>query len=208
MQFCNFAKKMQNLNAFSLKNSVALDFVFLGGGYIWKEDNWKKLSEKMSMLKKIICLGMVAVAFFSACDGSSDTMSGPDELESSSSAFSSSSSFFQQQTNPVVPPNGSSSSSSLNASSVSYGTLVDSRDGQVYKTVVIGTQTWMAQNLNYKTENSYCYENDASNCTRYGRLYVWDTATTVCPNGWLLPSKAEWETLFSAVGGCQRYSRF
>lgn len=58
----------------------------------------------MSMLKKIICLGMVAVAFFSACDGSSDTMSGPDELESSSSAFSSSSSFFQQQTNPVVPP--------------------------------------------------------------------------------------------------------
>jgi len=153
------------------------------------------------MLKKIICLGMVAVAFFSACDGSSDTMSGPDELESSSSAFSSSSSFFQQQTNPVVPPNGSSSSSSLNASSVSYGTLVDSRDGQVYKTVVIGTQTWMAQNLNYKTENSYCYENDASNCTRYGRLYVWDTATTVCPNGWLLPSKAEWETLFSAVGG-------
>ena len=55
------------------------------------------------MLKKIICLGMVAVAFFSACDGSSDTMSGPDELESSSSAFSSSSSFFQQQTNPVVP---------------------------------------------------------------------------------------------------------
>lgn len=106
---------MQNLNAFSLKNSVALDFVFFGGGYIWKEDNWKKLSEKMSMLKKIICLGMVAVAFFSACDGSSDTMSGPDELESSSSAFSSSSSFFQQQTNPVVPPNGSSSSSSLNA---------------------------------------------------------------------------------------------
>ena len=51
---------MQNLNAFSLKNSVALDFVFffLGGGYIWKEDNWKKLSEKMSMLKKIICLGI------------------------------------------------------------------------------------------------------------------------------------------------------
>ena len=104
-------------------------------------------------------------------------------------------------------------------------TLTDLRDGQVYKTVTIGTQTWMAENLNYNynsgTAKSFCYGDF------YGRLYFWSAAMDsaavfstagegcgygrecntsgvvrgVCPEGWHLPSYEEWETLLTAVGG-------
>lgn len=105
--------------------------------------------------------------------------------------------------------------------------LTDSRDGQTYKTVTIGSQTWMAQNLNYKAANSFCYESSAENCEKYGRLYLWSAAMDsvgawstngkdcgdltscsptdpvrgVCPEGWHLPSNTEWETMLIAVGG-------
>ena len=105
--------------------------------------------------------------------------------------------------------------------------LTDSRDGQTYKTVTIGSQTWMAQNLNYKAANSFCYESSAENCEKYGRLYLWSAAMDsvgawstngkdcgdltscsptdpvrgVCPKGWHLPSNTEWETMLIAVGG-------
>jgi uncharacterized protein (TIGR02145 family) len=102
---------------------------------------------------------------------------------------------------------------------VSYGT-------ESYEAVLIGTQTWMAKNLNYKTSDgaSRCYptsgdtnasDADNSNCNIYGRLYNWSTAMNgaasssavpsgrqgICPSGWHIPSSGEWTALTDFVGG-------
>jgi len=75
--------------------------------------------------------------------------------------------------------------------------LTDTRDGKEYRTVVIGKQTWMAENLKYNAEGSKC----AGFCGRDGQLYNWETAKRSCPKSWHLPSKEEWETLVNFAGG-------
>ena len=161
---------------------------------------------------------LVCAAMFVACgDDESDFAARPsdDSLLSSSSAKSSGSVYRSGPCKTETEDN------------CEYGELVDERDGQTYKTVKIGDQVWMAENLNFETDSSFCYKDSAEYCEQYGRLYTWaaamDSAGTwstngmgcgddktcsptypvrgVCPDGWHLPDTTEWKTLFATVDG-------
>jgi len=80
-------------------------------------------------------------------------------------------------------------------------TYTDPRDSTEYKIVEIGEQVWMAKNLNYAADSSRCYDDKSSGCFLFGRLYNWETAMNICPSGWHLPSRDEWQTLVAFVGG-------
>jgi uncharacterized protein (TIGR02145 family) len=83
---------------------------------------------------------------------------------------------------------------------MTYGLMQDDRDGQLYRTIEIGEQTWMAQNLNYVPRDTISFANaDSSNL--YGRLYTWEIAQNVCPDGWHIPSSVEFSKLISMAGG-------
>jgi uncharacterized protein (TIGR02145 family) len=94
------------------------------------------------------------------------------------------------------------SETAVNNISENSGTFTDARDGHTYKWVKIGNQIWMAENLNYETsDGSWCYDNNSNNCNDYGRLYDWETAKKVAPEGWHLPSRDEFNTLINFIGG-------
>jgi len=184
----------------------------------------------MKQKQRIIFFGMVAVALIlAACDGDSGNNGVETEVDSSSSGDIFWSSSVAVSSPSETSPSSSTASSSSLACTNTYGTntVTDCRDGQSYKTVVIGSQTWMAENLNYADSiampslvgNSWCYENSADSCSKYGRLYKWASAMAVdsiyngavlgdtlnhqgaCPIGWHIPLSSEWNALAVAVGG-------
>ena len=195
-------------------------------------------------LTKLFVGAFALSAMLVACD--SDSASAKDteieELSSSSAVeIASSSSTIRNDNSSSSSETTQSSSSSENISAGSVydataKTLTDLRDGQTYKTVTIGTQTWMAENLNYADSvmtpslkgRSWCYDNNADSCAKYGRLYTWAAAIDsvalqnqddnlicgygrfcksllkkqgLCPDSWHLPDTTEWKMLFETVGG-------
>ena len=173
-------------------------------------------SSRMRGSIQLLSILVLSAFLFAACGGDSGSNADSNDPVSSSSVKKSSSS--------------KAKSSSSAKSGSSNGELVDDRDGQAYKTVKIGEQIWMAENLNLETPNSYCYNDSAKYCTKYGRLYTWaavmDSAAKwskngegcgdgkrcestypvrgVCPEGWHLPGMGEFAALIRAVGGIIR----
>ena len=138
------------------------------------------------IMKKNIVFTLIAFLLgtaFVACGGEKST-SAPDSTESSESRLYLSSSVVKTYLS-------SSSKKAITPADVTHGSFVDERDGQSYKTVAIGEQVWMAENLNYASESSFCYYGLDEACKNAGRLYTYEAAEKVCPKGYRLPTRED-----------------
>ena len=76
--------------------------------------------------------------------------------------------------------------------------FIDPRDNKSYSTILLRDgKTWFAENLNFKTEKSWCYNDQNRLCETNGGLYLWEDAKKACPGGWRLPSDDEWWNMIS-----------
>ncbi len=116
---------------------------------------------------------------------------------------------------PAFAITGKSQQNNFNCGDI----FTDDRDGKTYGTVMIGNQCWFSENLNtgvqvndlQQTNNQIiektCYENQRVNCDQFGGLYTWHQAMNwdassgdICPAGWKVPSKEEWDALRMYLG--------
>ena len=189
---------------------------------------------KEDQTMRSVFLPLILCAFFIACDDDASSISPPaDDPQSSSSSVD----LFTRSSSSEEPiGNVAMATICRNAGKdeCEYGTLKDERDGQTYKTIKIGDQEWMAENLKFVPEKgaSGCFKNSLSknaeqNCINYGRHYSWGAAMDsaaawstsgkgcgylktcsptypvrgICPEGWHLPTKREWNILAASIGG-------
>ena len=159
---------------------------------------------------RLVIFSLIATFIFACSESESSTDSLEEYLNNLSSADS--------------EDESASSFTGLDPNFVVTGEFKDVRDNRTYKTVKIGNQTWMAENLKYALDSldeSWCYEDDYTNCEKYGRLYRWMAAVGkteeecgykkacsltypvrgICPEGWHIPSKDELVILVQNAGG-------
>ncbi len=107
-----------------------------------------------------------------------------------------------QYINQDVNPTAKSTEDVKTAKKAKTGVFTDTRDGKTYRTITIGGITIMAENFAFKTSKgmSWAYDNDQANILEYGYLYDWETAKHICPPGWHLPTKEEFECLIKHIG--------
>ena len=177
-------------------------------------------------LKQFLMIGAVAAVLL-ACGDDSSSATDSDEDSSSSVCKNCDDSSSSKAKSSSSEANSFSSEKKSCVVGKDKNCFEDKRDGQTYRTVKIGTQIWMAENLNFETGNSACYDDEKSNCIKYGRLYTWGAAIDsvgkysknakgcgntedctpitpvrgICPEGWHLPDTTEWRVLIDVAGG-------
>lgn len=162
----------------------------------------------------VFCAALAFISCSNSATSGSEGDSSSEQLEASSSLQSSakktSSGALSSRVSSTILSSSSSSSQKASSGSnvywnqsISYGILTDSRDSKKYRTTKIGSQNWMAENLNFiaNVGESRCYDVKTTYCSKYGRLYDWEAATASCPDGWHLPDSSEWNQLAKHLGG-------
>ena len=170
-------------------------------GKKWQEDNSVEIPKSSS--SKTAKSSSSTKATSSSGKATSSSGKASSSASSSNSKTSSSSKAGSSSSNKSDPPK----SSATEIPSGAKGSVKDARDGQTYKTVKIGKDTWFAQNLNYDDGFAVCPMNEKKNCEKYGRLYKFSesradegsSVDNVCPSGWHVPDSLEWEALIAYV---------
>lgn len=191
--------------------------------YICKNNFWYRYGEQSSSSEAATSSSSNEPELSSSSTEPEFSSSSKDDVSSSSVKIESSSGAVPESSSSLVSnPVPKQNWQYLNTEK-DYGEFMDSRDNQIYKTITIGNQTWMAENLNYDVnhgDQSWCGGSDGEGCDTYGRLYTWAAAVGktenecgffslcklpegiiqgVCPEGWHLPGNNEWNALFSSM---------
>lgn len=98
-----------------------------------------------------------------------------------------------------------SSGWSFDFAHLNKGSIKDSRDGQVYKTIGIKKHMWINENIRFNKKGSYCFHDSSQYCNIFGRFYSWENTSDICPEGWHVPISLEYEYIDRETRGRSTY---